>query len=113
MADLGVGTLEDAETTMWEDATIDGEYPWPGTDAHNDGKYARIAREDGKPTTNTKVVEVRGKNLDGEDVTKKVLCSEKFDNIKGEAGSGEIKVELVDLDEYVVSDPDASEDSNK
>lgn len=110
MADLGVGTLEDAETTMWEDATIDGEYPWPGTDAHNKGKYARIVREDGEPTTNTKVVEVRGKNLDGEDVIKKVLCSEKFDNIKGEAGSGEIKVELVDLDEYVVSDPDASED---
>lgn len=107
MADLEIGTLEKTKTTTWEEHTIGGDYPWPGTDAMSKGKYAKLDREDGEPPKNLKVVELRGKNRNGEDELKRVLCSEKFDNIvnsKDEEGNGQIKVALVELDEYVVPD---------
>jgi hypothetical protein len=118
MADLEVGTMDKVKTTTWEEHTIDGKYPWPGTDAMSNGKYAKLDREDGEPPKNLKVVELRGKKRNGEDELKKVLCSEKFDNIvnsKDKEGNGQIKVALVELDEYVVPDlgsKDKDEDEN-
>ena len=88
---------------------IDGKYPWPGTEAMEGGHYARLKSDD-PVNFDYKDVTITVKKDDGstEDVEKRVLCSKKFDSIKGKEGEDEDEfvVELANMDEYLVPDTD-------
>ena len=104
LAKLEAGPVGKYETTVWRDHPAGGEYPWPGTDAVKNGKYAKI---DGDEFANLDVKDVEVEGEDGKKTTKKVLCSKKFDSIKGEKDSEDIKVKLAGLEEYLVPDLEA------
>lgn len=89
LAKMKVGTLKDMELEEWELHTINGEYPWPGTYAVENGKYAMLdetqAGEDGTFNTMKVPIKITTKDENGKDKedTLYVACSKDYDKIKG------------------------------
>ena len=127
MAELEVGTMKEVETEKWKMHTVDGEYPWPGTDAVKNGHYAKLDHEDDE-TLNQKKITVKvskdgeGNNNTGEKTTTAsdddldILCAKEYDKIKGnkDAKDGDrVKIKLEKIDEYIVPVVSDQEDTAK
>jgi hypothetical protein len=116
LAKMQVGTLKDMKLEEWELRTVNGEYPWPGTDAVEDGKYAMLddsqAGEDGTLNTTKVSVTFKSKDENGndKDETTDVACSKDYDKIKIDKDATKMLVKLEDLSKYIVPVIDDGED---
>jgi len=96
-----------------EDHPVDGRYPWPGTSAVKDGKYAHLKKFK-DPTLNQ--IKIERKIKEGtKDKTVSMLCDNEYDNIDIEEERDEYMIELDPLSDFVVPvlHPDDDEDDSK
>lgn len=115
LSKLEVGTLADIKLETFAFPTVNGESPWPGTDAVEDGRYA-VLDDVAKSTLNQKLVDAKTKVIeykkskDGKTVTKeekekniKLLCSKDYKDITGSSTDTKkdgVKIKLKGMDEY-------------
>jgi hypothetical protein len=123
LAKMKVGTMKDVELEEWALRTVNGEYPWPGTWAIENGNYVMLdedqATEDETYNTKKITVEVEVDEVDEKGNVKKkkenrdFVCSKKFDKIEGNNDDSEnkMKVTLEDMNRYIV--PVVSEQEKK
>lgn len=112
LSEMGVSILDGIESLdTWTDHTIDGEYPWPGTDAVTKGKYAKLDHGDTE-SLNTKVeeIEVQEEDRSGKRTGKKTkvsvsLSKDYKDIARGKKDNGAL-IKLVDVGEYLVPSVD-------
>lgn len=114
LAKMKVGTLSEVELEAWEPHTIDNKYPWPGTDAYTDGKYAILDEEQAtdEETYNLMKLSIEKKSDDSDDKSGgqnndteqiDIVCSKDFKDIEGdEESENKMLIKLEGLDKYIV-----------